>query len=829
VKKTLQTAAIGVGILQMAAFGAEQKNLNDPMFGWFWASEDSFKKNELPKTGVDFIVTMSAGFDSTPAEHQLDLGKLDEQIRFAREHGLRMVLHVGAGPVHAQAWLNNKIHKAGESSLNAWGQPNPLASIHSPVLKKTQSWLISNVISYLAKNDPQHTVWALNPGAEWWFPMDSRYNPADISDFRKWLEARYRTIEKLNEAWESNYVAFDSVEPPRLDIRGGGKGSERMGRIIDADLGEQIMSWNSKQFPISEGKKYVCSYDVRLQNGSGAGALVRILYFNDKGGSIAMPTVDVQAGNDWSHVEEVLETFRGTVKAQIQLTLEGGGKAEFSNVSLCEAGTNTNILPQISSNPEQGEWTKVSSGGGNTTLEIEKVGGPGKNSETMVLSATVHPAKVARNQYQATYDWSVYWEDKAAGYIDELASRFKIADPSRPTIAYLTMSFAQPAEWDLVQSHSILPDAVGRTSKNLDIIALQIVGADGDAYRIDSTLDVMRKYNKPLWISDLVDFTSGVHIGPDANRALFHHAIQHGATGFFPFGWYQSQIMDYSYAAEFSIEEMKRMFDEVKITSKELVGMKPTVEGALVLPYMPATHADTNGAPNDFRSFMGWYKILQRMGVAVDVLTLRDLAENPAETKRYPFILVPDSSRIPMQALEALKNYQKQGGKLLLAGNFAKTDEKGREIPPSSELVPTHDFGLDFTGKVIRDTHAGNTPSLFIWREDSPQTEAAFEKARNWLQTVLPSDGRVANVENSPKDLTWVSFSGPDGRRAMYFIKKSGTKTDGTEVVLPEIPTDDIKIWTDIGGFTSSPPKTKFNLSDFQTASLIEWKITTTK
>ena len=43
------------------------------------------------------------------------------------------------------------------------------------------------------------------------------WHPAAIAAFREWLEAKYGTIARLNEAWGGDYAAFDEVEPMLLE------------------------------------------------------------------------------------------------------------------------------------------------------------------------------------------------------------------------------------------------------------------------------------------------------------------------------------------------------------------------------------------------------------------------------------------------------------------------------------------------------------------------------------------------------------------------------------------------------------------------------------
>ena len=112
-----------------------------------------------------------------------------------------------------------------------------------------------------------------------------------------------------------------------------------------------------------------------------------------------------------------------------------------------------------------------------------------------------------------------------------------IRPDAKTTVSYLTYSFAFPAEWDYTQQVAIAPDEVARRGRDIDVFGMQLCSADGDPYRATCCLDVVRKYGKPMWVVDLVDFTSGVHIGlPAMEKAT--QVIAHGAEGIVYCGWH---------------------------------------------------------------------------------------------------------------------------------------------------------------------------------------------------------------------------------------------------------------------------------------------------
>ncbi|RYG33333.1 hypothetical protein EON81_18425 [bacterium] len=111
-----------------------------------------------------------------------------------------------------------------------------------------------------------------------------------------------------------------------------------------------------------------------------------------------------------------------------------------------------------------------------------------------------------RNPAAAWYDWSKYWESVAARTIGGLSAKVKALDPSRPTMSWITNSYAFGSQWDYVQWSSVPMDAVARNAPGVDVLGLQLASSYGDPYQISFGLDVARKYGKPMSVLDLLDF-----------------------------------------------------------------------------------------------------------------------------------------------------------------------------------------------------------------------------------------------------------------------------------------------------------------------------------
>jgi hypothetical protein len=373
-------------------------------------------------------------------------------------------------------------------------------------------------------------------------------------------------------------------------------------------------------------------------------------------------------------------------------------------------------------------------------------------------------ARPFQNLNAAVYDWSIFWYEAAAEYINSLSQLAKRLDPSRRTVTYLTMSWAFPSEWDETQRSAIAPDEVAMHGKDIDIFGMQLCAADGDPCRVTACLDLMRKYEKPLWAVDLVDFTSGVHIGYPAMDRITQATIQHGASGIIYCAWHIPTVLDYSFHPNMRGEDINQMLNDARAAVHLMRGMQVHAAVALAEPILPASPADDRLFKNDYRSFVGWYKVLERLHRTVDVVTLREIDVGQVQLDQYAWILVPDCAYLTEAAWQRLADYVKAGGRLVTTEKFGLYDEIGRPRDATANPLPhltLPDYGRAYGGDPIRDTHAGNTPPLFLWRSDTPEAQVALAAAGQSIETFLEQS-------NVPRQFELVD-AGPD-IRAVYYV-----------------------------------------------------------
>ncbi len=344
----------------------------------------------------------------------------------------------------------------------------------------------------------------------------------------------------------------------------------------------------------------------------------------------------------------------------------------------------------------------------------------------------VGPKPAFGNWAAAAYDFSQYWETVAARMINDTAARVKALDTSRPTMSWITNAYAIGSEWDYVQWSQVPLDEVARKASAVDVLGMQLAASYGDPYRISVGLDVARKYGKPMCVLDLLDFSLGSGTGFANMMRATHASVQHGATSFFYCNW--NGAKDFNFYPDWKMADLQKMITEAKAALVWSKGTKPLARGAIVDPYLPtvATPWLDAGTPH---SFMGWYKLLQRAGETVDVVTPREMADDPKTLSKYAFVMLPDCPVVDAKAAAALRSYAKTG-RLLLGGRPPTIDPYRRAIAPGFPVSGPHvaslpDLGRAYVGDPVRNNAAGDTPPLFVL----PQT-GGHDAARTLRQAL---------------------------------------------------------------------------------------------
>jgi len=94
--------------------------------------------------------------------------------------------------------------------VNAEGKAGRNWSLSFPPLPAAaERALIENIETH--RDDADVEMWSICPETGGYLD----YSAPSVAAFRKWLQARYVTIQALNEVWATDFAGFDVVEPPK--------------------------------------------------------------------------------------------------------------------------------------------------------------------------------------------------------------------------------------------------------------------------------------------------------------------------------------------------------------------------------------------------------------------------------------------------------------------------------------------------------------------------------------------------------------------------------------------------------------------------------------
>lgn len=784
----LSTMIISTFMICGSAFCSSENK--EPPVGWCaYYPIYSEGADEIGKTGASMLSVIGSGWGIWSNENHIDFGPMDAQIELAKKNALKLALISETNPVYSQAWMNERTRAAGQNAIGCGGSDAGIPTYSSPIFREAQDRLIWEVTNHVKQSDKDGTIEYYHPGCEWWFPYSCRYNRLEIDHFREWLRVKYETIDALNQQWRADYKAFDDVPAPRLDLISGSP--TEMGRLISPDLGQEHCSWSiggstGRDTPkellaiVEPGKRYDISCWIKTEDLQGPGAFIEVAWISASGGPPISGNVSnhLSGINDWTYVQFTARVPKGAGRAWVLLKMAGTGSAWYDDVRVCEQGSDVNLVPNpgFDEGSEQPVAWSFQNWTGGSNVENDYLSSGGRMGSRCVAIRIKPLIPPYGNVNAAVYDWSTFWYEFAADYINHLSGIYKKYDEKRQTVSWLTFSFGYPAEWDYSQQMSISPDEVAVRGKNIDVIGMQICAADGDPYRATADLDLVRKYGKPMWAVDLIDFTSGVHIGYSKMNKITQSVIQHGAQGIVYCLWYLPGAESYSFYQHWNLDDMNKMLNGAKSSMKLMKGYHITPDVALIEPIMPASPVDERGFKNDYRSFIGWYKILERTQLAFDVVTLKEIERGTANANKYKLIVIPDCAYLPIGALEKFLKYSKSGGTIISGGSFGLYDESANPILPTTmeacKRIRLHDYGKEYTGTLIRDSHADtNTPPLFLWGDDTPKRKRTLTNAYNVLNSEISKLNLRSHTEIHPRNDSIRSVvHEKSGKKAYYLV-----------------------------------------------------------
>lgn len=178
----------------------------------------------MKETGISLIrVGEFAWSLFEPSEGQYNFNEFDYMLRLAEKHGLKVI--IGTPTATPPSWLTEKYPEVLNATIGGDLLQHGLRR-HTNYTSTTYHRLSAAITEQLVmhyKDHPAVVGWQLDN--EFNCEINEFYSESDHQAFRAWVQQRYGTLEKLNEAWgtafwSQTYSSWSQVYLPRL-VPGG--------------------------------------------------------------------------------------------------------------------------------------------------------------------------------------------------------------------------------------------------------------------------------------------------------------------------------------------------------------------------------------------------------------------------------------------------------------------------------------------------------------------------------------------------------------------------------------------------------------------------------
>lgn len=579
---------------------------------------------------------------------------------------------------HSGGWRGEEAEKLGQQMCG----PNrktyinngtKYASLFSPFFRKTVFDYTDQLVNWIVKNDPQHRIPAYMNGAEWFMPGMVDYSPLAIAEFQGWLKNKYGGLDVLNEQWGGRFKIWDEVTPPFGFLLG----DYYSGMRSIGFSGAGTCLYESPAFSVEPGQEYWINVEVTQKDVPTGLCGVKLMCFDRAGKEIKHIDDGQFYWTDPDLLSERIESFCKVpdyaATARLQLKLMGPGEVSFSKPQVRTLADSANLVPEKSA-----DWTFSVKG----LSDDQYTTRTGLDRYTISIKAFEPPYK---HTGLAWDDWITFCYESMADWLNVCAEYMKQKDPSRDVLSYVGSVFGTATLGDFAMYWQRLDISLAN-SPAIDINGIQVCIGDHDYTMTTTPVDIARKYNKPIYLSDFVDFPYGLWSGFNAVYRGVMTAIQHGADGTFPYAWADTHAgTDYQYFKQTSPFQLKKFVADQFKALDAVKDCEVYTETAFILPVMPYSVADQGGYKSDLLDIGGWCQLLNDAGILADFYTPYELANRDWDLSRYKTVILPDCPVLPAEAHEKLVEYVRQGGTLIGAGRSPSTDL--RDQPLKNQLL----------------------------------------------------------------------------------------------------------------------------------------------
>lgn len=179
----------------------------------------------MVEAGVDIVAINIFGWASIePRPGDYDFDSLDTIIALLHENGIR--INLGSGTSSPPPWLSTQhpeILPVMADGTSRWPGGRQAWCPSSPVFRE-HALRLASVVAERYGSHPAVALWHVSN--ELGCHNALCYCDVSAASFRRWLEARYTTIDRLNDAWgttfwSQQYSDWSEILPPRSTLSAG--------------------------------------------------------------------------------------------------------------------------------------------------------------------------------------------------------------------------------------------------------------------------------------------------------------------------------------------------------------------------------------------------------------------------------------------------------------------------------------------------------------------------------------------------------------------------------------------------------------------------------
>lgn len=798
--------------------------------------------DELDDAGVTGIV----GYIGASSVAQPDLKQLtftekklvSEAICFAGTSNVPITWIINCAPVHAPPWLREKVREEGDAMRFAWGEGSPWGvwpSFFSPTYLHVTHDYLRAMAGYVRDRDPHHNIRAYLAGAEWFYPGLTDYSPRAAEEFRRWAVQQHRGLEGLNQAWEVDYGSVEEIELPEVYVHFPDDREATFS--VDEDWCDS--SWRVLPYlEVTPGEEYEFSAELMTEDVGPQGAQLQLAWFDGEDKLLHCDAGPLLTGTVyWTKTRVKARAPSGAVKVSPHFKIYASGTARMDLPTFIRLPDGPNLIRDchLDEATLPNTWNLVNyrsvKGGGEYSVD-KGLGGSGCLTLT---GRTKIKQRRYRNRTAANADFHIFHCETLADNMDRFIRTIKQTDPGRPVGTYLAYAWAMGNMWGYNYNARALLDVELLHAWSADAIGMQLAGSLGDSAFATFAIDTARKYGKPMWATDLQDFSVGVAAGPQKISRLAQACIQHGLDEIYWYDWFGTENFDFYPGSTgpndprgrgaIPMEELRRINTLAVESIERTAGMELRSPIALISPMVPYHNGMPDARGNDPAECFGWYYLLLRAGTIPDIITLYEIKRAKWDLYKHKAAIVPDAffdSEYPADCLRLYAAPTTRDRKVILSG---RTAPYRGVLRGNAVFFDDHFIGRDLLGPQRRVPSASNTPAMLTperIRWERLSEKGPVREAYRLIREILSTE--PARLLKSTNFVTLATYQDPeDATMLLHLVNHDDSHAEDVRIELaPEFREARITTWCDGQERRAVVTSGKVNVPRFETVCQLE-------